>query len=190
MRKITQISAILIMLLGFYNCKQEVAPAPLPVAEFSFRLRDNGEVVFTDLSQNATTLGWDFGNGFTSGERNPTHIYKKNGDYTAILSIGNADGVKASIKKTIKILTVSGDAFFFRVNNTKYNWEVTLNGKTAIIDGAYPTGTPNCGDKYTATFTGLTEATYPYTVREIGGTGKWGGEITVKSGVCNGIRFN
>jgi PKD repeat protein len=59
-------------------------------------MADNTEVVgvtyieFTDLSQgNITSWSWDFDNDgvVDSTERNPTHSYTRNGDYTVTLTI-------------------------------------------------------------------------------------------------------
>ena len=56
-------------------------------------------VVFTDSSDDGGNViikwYWDFGDGFTSSEQNPTHIYRRAGTYTVALTvwddIGNTD---------------------------------------------------------------------------------------------------
>ena len=57
-----------------------------PVAEFSTSMGAN-PVVFTDLSKNATSWQWDFGDGTTSTAQNPVHIYDSLGTYTVTLII-------------------------------------------------------------------------------------------------------
>lgn len=50
-------------------------------------------VQFTDLSSGTnpiTSWAWDFGDGYTSNERNPTHTFLKGGDYT--VSLTTSDG--------------------------------------------------------------------------------------------------
>lgn len=42
-------------------------------------------VNFTNLSYNASTFEWDFGDGETSTEENPTHVYTEAGTYTVTL---------------------------------------------------------------------------------------------------------
>lgn len=42
-------------------------------------------VAFTDLSTNADSWFWDFGDGSTSTDQNPTHVYASAGAYTACL---------------------------------------------------------------------------------------------------------
>lgn len=42
-------------------------------------------VVFANLSKNADTYAWDFGDGTTSAEANPSHAYKHSGNFTVTL---------------------------------------------------------------------------------------------------------
>jgi PKD repeat protein len=50
-------------------------------------------VEFTDWSQgDPTSWEWDFGDGFTSSEQNPTHTYTKEGSFTVTLTVANAFG--------------------------------------------------------------------------------------------------
>jgi gliding motility-associated-like protein len=44
---------------------------------------------FTDSSFNATSWAWDFGDGGTSTEQNPTYEYSGAGTYTVILTVSN-----------------------------------------------------------------------------------------------------
>lgn len=47
------------------------------------------EVTFTNLSQNGESYFWDFGNGQTSTETNPTIVYGEGGIYTIELTVTN-----------------------------------------------------------------------------------------------------
>ncbi len=68
-----------------------VLPAA-PTADFSFSANFL-EVNFSDLSGNGPTeWTWDFGDGNTSSEQNPTHIYDVPGLYTVCLIASNAGG--------------------------------------------------------------------------------------------------
>ncbi|OGO21961.1 MAG: hypothetical protein A2Z28_00455 [Chloroflexi bacterium RBG_16_51_9] len=50
-------------------------------------------VNFIDLSQGTIQYrSWDFGDGSTSGEQNPTHIYKKGGTYSVKLTVTGSLG--------------------------------------------------------------------------------------------------
>jgi predicted extracellular nuclease len=68
-----------------------------PVAAFTAKpiyARVGQDVVFTNGStgDEPLTFLWNFGDGMTSGERNPTHAYAAEGDYTVILTVSNALG--------------------------------------------------------------------------------------------------
>jgi PGF-pre-PGF domain-containing protein len=52
-------------------------------------------VQFTDLSQNATSWSWDFGDGTNSTEKDPTHIYSTVGSYTVTLAVSNNNGMNS-----------------------------------------------------------------------------------------------
>jgi PGF-pre-PGF domain-containing protein len=75
----------------------------LPVADFNANVT-NGypplAVLFTDLSQDATSWSWDFGDGVTSTEHNPTHVYFEAGTYTANLIATNENG---TVSKALEI---------------------------------------------------------------------------------------
>ncbi|MEO0724788.1 MAG: PKD domain-containing protein, partial [Bacteroidota bacterium] len=63
---------------------------PLPVAAFTATLAPGeSSPVITNLSQNATGYFWDFGNGETSMEENPSVTYDEPGTYTITLSATN-----------------------------------------------------------------------------------------------------
>ncbi|MDD4149598.1 MAG: PKD domain-containing protein, partial [Bacteroidales bacterium] len=68
----------------------------VPVAEFEADDTDGCgtlTVNFTDLStNNPTTWNWNFGDGTTSNEQNPTHTYADAGYYTITLNVSNSEG--------------------------------------------------------------------------------------------------
>lgn len=63
-------------------------------ADFS-STNNNGTVTFTDLSTNATSWFWDFGDGNTSTDQNPVHTYVNGGTYTAVLVVNGEIGCPA-----------------------------------------------------------------------------------------------
>lgn len=58
-------------------------------------------VRFIDNSLGSTpmTYTWDFGDGQTSTEQNPSHIYTQRGTYTVSLTVKNAYGTSTAIKR-------------------------------------------------------------------------------------------
>lgn len=67
----------------------------LPTAGFTIdpsEITEYDEVSFENTSTDADTYAWDFGDGSTSTETSPTHIYKSAGNFTVTLVATNADG--------------------------------------------------------------------------------------------------
>ncbi|HZV69971.1 MAG TPA: PKD domain-containing protein [Saprospiraceae bacterium] len=62
-------------------------------------------VTFTNLSYDATSYSWDFGDGTTSSEANPVHTYTGSGIFTVVLH-----GTRGSATvETSKDVTISGE---------------------------------------------------------------------------------
>ncbi len=80
----------------------------VPVAEFSANSTVGAvpfNVSFTDLSTGVpTSWSWSFGDGTTSIEQNPSHIYSKGGQYTVKLTAKNPVGSNSTTKT--KLITV------------------------------------------------------------------------------------
>ncbi|RTQ48163.1 PKD domain-containing protein [Hymenobacter gummosus] len=87
-----------------------IQPNTLPPApDFSsdYSSTCSNPVQFTDLSQNAPTSWlWNFGDGQTSTQRNPTHTYTASGVYDVTLTATNANGSQVATKRTYIALTV------------------------------------------------------------------------------------
>lgn len=79
------------------------------IADFSFVV--NGDTVdFTNLSLEATTYSWDFGDGNNSSLKDPKHIYAANNTYTVTLIASNGC-YSDTIKYTVLINTGLDDFF-------------------------------------------------------------------------------
>jgi gliding motility-associated-like protein len=48
--------------------------------------------VFSDLTAGGTSWAWDFGDGGTSTQQNPTHSFPTSGTYTVVVTVTNANG--------------------------------------------------------------------------------------------------
>jgi PKD repeat protein len=73
-----------------------VSERPLfPVADFSTSVTSGYaplSVQFTDLSKNAVSRSWNFGDGAVSTQTNPAHTYSSAGSYTVNLTVSNTNG--------------------------------------------------------------------------------------------------
>lgn len=89
------------------SCSTDDDPEPAddPVASFQFEISDDDPltVIFTNFSQNAESYLWDFDDGNTSTEENPTYTYEEFGIYEVELTATNADGVSRSFSETIEL---------------------------------------------------------------------------------------
>ena len=72
-------------------------------------------VSFTNTSSNATSYSWDFGDGNSSTETDPTHTYANDGDYTVVLTAINDCG---SVTTTQIVTIVTAPVAAFSANNT------------------------------------------------------------------------
>ena len=81
-----------LILLGFLfgalliSCDKTEVPEFTPVAKFSIIKVENENVEFRNNSINATSFLWDFGDGNTSTEKDPTHTYSEIGSYNVVLT--------------------------------------------------------------------------------------------------------
>ncbi len=92
------------MLSGCVEEEEEPPANNAPVASFSY-LADGKTLTFTDGSTDADdtlTYLWDFGDGNTSTEQNPTHLYADNGTYTVTLTV--TDGTDTDTDEEVIIV--------------------------------------------------------------------------------------
>jgi len=85
-----------------------------PTVDFSLsnNLPASGETLtFTNASENATEYFWKFGDGTTSTEENPMHVYQDEGTYLVTLSAVNGDGcaVTTSQEVVVSLMTNTRD---------------------------------------------------------------------------------
>lgn len=80
-------------------------PVNVPYNEFQVPK----SVQFVDQSTGLpTSWAWDFGDGATSGEQNPRHLYTKEGTYTVKLTVKNNFGEDTKVRTDL--ITVGGGA--------------------------------------------------------------------------------
>lgn len=90
--------AILISDLSMTGDEELVFP---PIASFSADVTETctGEVTFTDNSIfSPTSWLWDFGDGATSTDENPSHTYTDDGTYTVTLTVENEAGEDVAVE--------------------------------------------------------------------------------------------
>jgi PKD repeat protein len=70
-------------------------------------------VQFTDQSTGTPplTYAWNFGDGTTSAEQNPSHTYASAGTYTVTLTVTNSAGVSSTATATVSVAVPAAAAF-------------------------------------------------------------------------------
>jgi len=142
----------------------------LPVADFSASSTSGNaplNVSFTDNSTGATSWFWKFGDGNISKEKNPTHNYSTEGDYTALLVVENKNGWSTktqdiTVQNGLPIVDFEADNSSGSVkftdlsqNATEWNWDFG-DGDTSTDES--PTHTYSAAGNYTVTLTASNEA--------------------------------
>lgn len=101
----------------------------------------------SDLEGNLTYL-WDFGDGATSAQSNPSHAYTAEGEYNAILTVSDNEGLTDIDSTTV---TISAQSNGLRIDSISPNLMVKGQTVTVIISGAgfdQSTIIKFAGDKY------------------------------------------
>lgn len=74
------------------SCKEEENKPFFPLSAEVFHSIDGRQVAFTALTHSADNWLWDFGDGNTSTEKNPVHVYETGGYYLATLTASSSTG--------------------------------------------------------------------------------------------------
>ncbi|RMG88698.1 MAG: PKD domain-containing protein [Bacteroidetes bacterium] len=82
-----------------------------PSANFSYAPNeaDYKEIRFTNLSISATDYMWDFGDGATSTDKDPSHTYAEDGTYTVSLTASDKLNVSDTYSTTIEVAEPMND---------------------------------------------------------------------------------
>jgi len=91
MKQIRLITIVSFFLLGVLSCKED-EKVDLPTSALIHYSVVDKQVAFTALAHNAETYLWDFGDGNTSSDPNPVHVYEDGGYYSVTLSVTGGTG--------------------------------------------------------------------------------------------------
>ena len=106
-------------------------PAVTPTAAFTY-VKEGNVVEFTNASSNATSYLWDFGDGATSTDLNPVHIYAGDGDYTVTLTAFD-DAMMSG--ETSQVISISSAVFTAADLSSPEGKTWRLDGENSYIVG-------------------------------------------------------
>ena len=112
LKTILSLMGLLSVLVLFTQCGNDDEGDPTPVsvtAAFDTGTIDGLTVSFVNASVNGVTFEWDFGDGNTSADRDPTHTYEADGTYTVTLTATNGDESDTASKTVEVKLPVFGN---------------------------------------------------------------------------------
>lgn len=108
------------------------------------------EVTFTDNSQGSPTSWlWDFGDGSTSTEQNPVHVYNDAGVYTVSLAAGDGSNTDTETKaEFIEVLPSSTTCLTELFSDDFSNGDLDINwtnfgSPLPVIESVYGNGAPS-----------------------------------------------
>lgn len=103
------------------------------------------EVIFQNLSTLAETAVWDFGDGGTSTDYTPTHVYENAGTYDVKLIATGCDGVSVDSLMQTSYIIIDPEATFCDTSYLQTNGIETITECSGILvdpggEGPYPNG--------------------------------------------------
>lgn len=149
---INYLSSVLVCLLIFFfpACSDDGSQNEFPLSAVIFNSIDGKQVAFTALTHSAISWEWNFGDGGTSSEKNPVHVYDDGGYYLATLTAKDNAGnsVTAEVNLAVSLTPyalLTGDHTAEGYNGK--TWKITMshteNDKLVNSDAGFSLLAPN-----------------------------------------------
>ncbi|MBI5219648.1 MAG: PKD domain-containing protein [Bacteroidia bacterium] len=162
-----------------------------PIADFTQSDTSTcvGAITFTDLSTNSPTSWlWNFGDGNTSNEQNPTYTYTANGTYSVTLSATNQYGSDQIVKTDLIHINLPASPVATDVSRCGAGTvTLTATGSGTLYWYDAATGGNNLGTGTSYTTPSISVTTPYYVENHVQQTSVYGGNT--ESNV-NGIQYN
>lgn len=111
----------------------ELTVLPGADADFSYTQNDL-QVSFTDLSQNAQAVGWEFGDNNYSNQASPTHTYAAPGTYLVCLVAMDSCGDDTTCESIVVTCGAPTAGFDFQTIGMQVDFTDTSNSAATITD--------------------------------------------------------
>jgi PKD repeat protein len=166
-----------------------------PDVSFAFTPRDPTtatDIAFTDTSLDPDggidARLWEFGDGSTSPDANPTHRYSDDGNYSVTLTVTDDEGATASMTQWVNVSNVDPVASFAATPvNPEVGDPVAFTDRSVDADGeiaawSWDFGDGNASSERSPTHTYGESGTFTVTLLvtdDDGGTGSWERGVTI-----------
>lgn len=151
---------------GSSTFTQTVVVNPGPTAGFSSTV-SGLTATFANTSSNALTYSWDFGDGNSSSDANPTHDYAADGSYTVVLTVSNNCG-SSSFTQTVVINTAPSSGFSENTTNgcavLTVQFTDISSGNPVSWEWDFPGGTPSSSTDQNPTVQYFTAGSFDVTL--------------------------
>ena len=174
-----------------FSCTTNEPRPTFPLSAQIFHSVADKQVAFTALTHSAVSWSWDFGDGTTSNEEDPVHVYETGGYYIATLTATDAAGNTKEAKVNLAIALTPYDLLTGDHTAEDYQgktWKLTAqhgnlgdylanaDASLSVVDGTpkpLPTGVFGLefgmGDVYKDTYTFFYDGSYKHDVMDDGG---------------------
>ena len=131
----TWVIMLAMMVTLFVTCKKDESE-PDVLAGFTYVVDGSNfrTIIFTNTSSNFSTLQWNFGDGETSTETNPTHTFAELKEYTVKLTATSKSGSKIDEYSTVITISDPNAELTKLVGDVSKTWKLLR----VTTDGRYP----------------------------------------------------
>ncbi|RDY61147.1 PKD domain-containing protein [Flagellimonas nanhaiensis] len=142
---------LIVLAISYLGCEEDDEGGSLPevVAAFTQTIdEDTGTVSFINISENAQSYEWDFGDGTVSTEIDPVKTFTS-GTYTVVLTAFNVSGASSTFEDqlTIAIPQPVMVPITFDDSNVNYDFSVFNGASFEIVDNPDVSGTNDKNSK-------------------------------------------
>jgi hypothetical protein len=163
------------------NCQKNITPNPS--ADFSSTSSPKGVVKFENLSTNANSYLWDFGDGATSTEKSPMHTYAAGGQYWVTLT-SKANSTTSIQKKSINAFLNLGKLVFWMSSTNSGSFDIYVGGAMVGTLSNSASSSPACD---ASGFVAVSLAAGTYIWKAQGNVPGLTGEVDVANDTCSPV---